>query len=174
MPSNQRTSLILRIVAFVLMVISFALRIARASLGGVALAYTLVPSVVLVGFVLWVSRRAQQARLREAIERNRAVGGVPCIIPPDVQAWGDLVVTPEAYVWEPSKRARAAGHEVVRFDDRGSASTEFHTARVGLRQWPTVTIAAPDREPFTLAMSKASAVRLRGLLAANLGTTPLA
>jgi hypothetical protein len=82
-------------------------------------------------------------------------------------------VCPASYVWEPSKRARAAGHEVVRFDDRVSALTDFHTVRVGVRQWPAVTIAAADREPFTLGMSKAWADRLKQLLTANLGTTPL-
>jgi hypothetical protein len=119
--------------------------------------------------IVWWSLRAGEVTARAAIDKHHAMGGVPCAVPADTPAWGTLVVTSTSFVWEPDKRALAAGHHERRIDHRDRASTTFDTVLVGIRRWPAVIIAVETgaQPALTLAMSTKSAKRLRQLLAAN-------
>lgn len=168
----RRTRLVLVAAAFVFALAGTVLRLIRDPGGISTLLLAVIAGAATVTGILWATYRNQDSALRAAIEGNQAFGGVACAIPLDTPAWGSLVTAPDALVWEPNERARARGLTTVRLGARGRASADFHEVRVGLRNWPAVTLSTPGREPFTVAMSKRSAERLKRLLGANPSDDP--
>jgi hypothetical protein len=154
-------------IAFLCLTAGVALRLVDAPDKLSALAWIGLGATVAVGYILWRTGSREDASLRAAIENNHAVGGVACVLPLDPPAWGSLVLTSTAYVWEPNENARANGHETMRIEDPAHTTATFGTVPVGVRQWPAVTIARPGGGDFTAAMSAGSAERLRDLLDAN-------
>ena len=90
-----------------------ALRVAHAPDPVATLAWIALGGILGAPFIWWRVHRQQDAALADAMHTHGALGGVPCALPLDTPAWGSLVLTATAWVWEPNQRAAARGQRQV-------------------------------------------------------------